>query len=131
MVNWNQWVLGQQKKNLLWVVLSVIALLAGFYLLVPKKAKPQVIETPLTVAGVVDESFSEADSESAFTQQQKELSALKTQLKSLQAFIELRANQRATQEPSDFEVPANVLSKINPTYAKGVFFMHNHPDKHA
>ncbi len=89
MVNWNQWVLGQQKKNLLWVALGVIALLTGFYLLVPKKAKPQVLEVPLTVAGVVDESFSEADAESALTQQQKELSALKKQLKSLQAFIEL------------------------------------------
>jgi conjugal transfer pilus assembly protein TraB len=95
MANLNQWVARQQRKTLVMVALCIILVLSACLLLVPKK-KPVIKETaPLNLTGIVDESFSEANAESAMSMQQAELESLKRQIKELKDNIQNRDNAQA------------------------------------
>ncbi len=95
MANLNQWVAKQQKRTLL-ACLMVILLVVGLgLLLIPKKTKIVDGDKSLHVTGVVDESFSQSNTESAMTAQQAEFESLKEQMQSFkQTLIQREKEER-------------------------------------
>ena len=86
--------LGLGAIAILIIILVVVTLLAG------PKPKPKINQKPLNLTGVVDASFSEANTESALVLQQQELDTVKSQLSQLTASIKelnaVHAKQTAT-----------------------------------
>lgn len=83
--NLNGFIQAQQKRTLLVVISGLVAVLAFIIILLadstPKKSMPT--QEALDLTGIVDESFTEANTESALTSQQTELDALKAQVTQL------------------------------------------------
>ncbi|MDP3562414.1 MAG: TrbI/VirB10 family protein [Legionellaceae bacterium] len=83
MASLNQWIAKQQKRTLMASVAVIVLVLGVGILLVPKAKKPVKEAATLNLTGIVDESFSEANAESALTAQQAELESLKQQMQEL------------------------------------------------
>ena len=87
MASLNQWIAKQQKRTLIASVAVVVLVLGAGILLVPKAKKPIKEAATLNLTGIVDESFSEANAESALTAQQAELESLKQQMQELKSVM--------------------------------------------
>jgi conjugal transfer pilus assembly protein TraB len=88
-VQLNQWIKRSQIKRFIAVVLAVIVVLTMLITLLSegRHQKKTSTEKAREVTGIVDESFTEANAESAMTAQQSELEGLKKQINKLHATI--------------------------------------------
>lgn len=90
----NQWVAKQQKRTLFIGIGVLILIIGSTVLLIPKTTK-KVVETPLNLTGIVDESFSQDNAMSAMTAQQAELETLKQQMHELKMNLAKREQEHA------------------------------------
>ena len=83
----NTFIQAKQRRMLAGVVVGLFVVFVAIITLA-SNGKPKHVkkDTPvLDLTGIVDESFGEANTESALTSQQTELDTLKAQMKALQA----------------------------------------------
>jgi conjugal transfer pilus assembly protein TraB len=101
----NEGMKGKQRRNLMAVLLGLILVTATVItLVVSGKSHSTKSQTPPTdLTGIVDESFGEANTQSAMTEQQMELEHLKTQLSELKKTLEDNTKAQS-QQASDLEV---------------------------
>ena len=111
----NAFVQSKQRRMLVGVLCSLIVVVVAIITLAssgkPAHVKKDKLQLDLT--GIVDESFGEANTESALTSQQTELDALKTQMKALQAALEKQVDTDA----KDVAARAMTAEKTTPVGA--------------
>jgi len=120
----NTFIQSKQRRMLAGVALSVMVVFVAIITLA-SNGKPKHVkkDTPaLDLTGIVDESFGEANTESALTNQQTELDALKAQMKALQSTLktqeEARLRDAAERATSVAQAPHPVASSpAAPTFA--------------
>jgi conjugal transfer pilus assembly protein TraB len=91
----NRLIKSQQKRTLSMAIIGTLILFTIVMVLAKndkKQIKPKSNSHPINLVGVVDESFSDANTESALSQQQTELESLKTQIRQLAVSLE-KSNQ--------------------------------------
>ena len=109
----NQLVKSKQRRALVAVVLGLSCVFVAVITLASggksHHKKTQPVTTDLT--GIVDESFGEANTESAISAQQAELDSLKTQMKQMQTAMQAKAE---SQEKQAADLSARLASLVTP-----------------
>jgi len=109
----------KQYKNLFAGVMGVFLVGgASVALLSDGKPKRSKKEEPVNLTGIVDTSFSEANTESALTDQQRELESLKTQIKQLTETV-AASNQAHDEESKNLSLLVGEAMKVASTPKPG------------
>jgi len=112
----NQLVKGKQRRALVAVVLGLACVFVAVITLASggKTRHKKTIAMAADLTGIVDESFGEANTESAMSAQQAELESLKAQMKQMQAAIESKAETQGMQV-ADLSTLVGAAVKAAPT----------------
>jgi len=96
----NRFIQNKQRRMLVSVACSLIVVCVAIITLATsgKHVHVNKDKPALDLTGIVDESFGEANTESALTSQQTELDTLKAQMKALQATLKAQADARESAE---------------------------------
>lgn len=122
----NTFIKAKQRRMLVGLLLSVMVVCVAIITLA-SSGKPKHIkkDTPvLDLTGIVDESFGEANTESALTSQQTELDTLKAQMKALQATLKTQAEANARERAAPI-MPAAIPNDAVSMPAKAQVFAEN------
>lgn len=93
MANMNQWIAKQQKRTLFLCLMVLLMVVGACILLMPKKTKSAESNKALSVTGIVDESFTQSNTESAMSAQQAEFERLKEQMQTFQQTLTQREKE--------------------------------------
>lgn len=123
----NTFIQAKQRRMLAGVVVSLFIVFVAIIALA-SNGKPKHVkkDTPtLDLTGIVDESFGEANTESALTSQQTELDTLKAQMKALQAILKTQAEMHARDVAEQATHVAKASKEDVPSPVKSMHFAEN------
>ena len=100
--SFNQWIKTRQLRTLFVFIGVLVLILAAVIGLLAQGSSKKPQQKPVDLTGIIDESFTEANTESAMLSQQQELDVMKTKMEKLaQALEEMKkSNEKAAQAPS-------------------------------
>ena len=126
MASLNQWALKQQKRTLLASLFVLVIAVGGCILLVGKKAKPVQTEQSINLTGIIDESFTKANAESALSVQQVELETLKQQMRELKEIMQKREEDESETLSTRI---AEKLKEVKETVSQAALPVNNAPSE--
>jgi conjugal transfer pilus assembly protein TraB len=124
----NEWMKAKQRRRLLSVVLGISLVMIAIITLASggKTTHKKDKNSAPDLTGIVDESFNEANTESALFSQQTDLEQLRAQVLSLQASVTSEAKAHATQIAA---LSAQVMQSTQRTPNDALVLASNAPNK--
>ncbi len=99
------------------IIIIIVLVLVGMLVSSHDGNTPKKSSNPVNLTGIVDESFSESNTESAMTDQQIELESLKKQLKKVNETL-LTIKQQPSLKSNDIELDTLVSHKVEEVLSK-------------